>query len=155
MTLTVDAPPIGVEALRMLRKADRVVFYADGDGSRMEIIGSDRHRYRLTIDVESSYSLYSCRDVVDPETSLRCYASANVTHDGTVTALVEFLRPTDVVKLRWVADRNEPMERAGLYHDQLRVRVLRKSARAIRVFEFLVDYCICPDGPSRLINRRR
>ena len=134
-----------------LREAETVVFRTDKNGrSTVELVKNpltDSER-RVTLGLEHGYSCYrgSFNEACHVITSCRFHAEW--------VTLVDFnLRAGDELRLHWVGGNNSlTLDEAGLFHDIIKVHVIRELRGKRRLMVYDIDSTICPANSARMVK---
>ena len=144
-------PAITAIELSALRKADSVCFdliRRDGEVvsqiraiKRVEPTAKDPYARDITLDIPVDWT--------GPRDAIAFEAVMSAKYNDAWQTIVKLLRVGDEITLVWVsANNNQYVTEAGLFNDELRMRVQRGKTR----LTFNVDHSICADNTARMIR---
>jgi hypothetical protein len=137
------------EMPRIYSTREQRMFTLSGAGK-----ASDRSR---EMDTETAITAYSRDENIEwtHAGSEPLAAAFAMIHSASVSdrwkTIVRLLRAGDRVTLSWVANNNNGyVKEAGLYRDELRMRIDRDKSEPL---VFLVEVSVCPDNSARMVRR--
>lgn len=137
------------DEVKALRKCRSVCFhYKNRESYIRAIVGEGKNEYEVRIDCGSELICFESGKEIYEATYVDTFAQLNEFY-----TIARMIKAGDKLTLVWRAgNNNQYLKQAGLFHDELLIKIERRTSSKMKVFTFKVGDAIAPENLARMIK---